>query len=288
MAAPDRPVPVVNADQADFWNGDMARRWLANETEMEMIASAPTALLRAAVGPRPGQRLLEVGCGGGALAIRLAESVAPGGTVVAIDISAPLLARATQRASGQANLELRRADAQVADLPQASFDTVLSNFGIMFFDDPVAAFVNLRRTLKPAGRLIFVCFGPVAGNVWFSLPRAAAVARLGAPPSPPAHAPGPMAFSDTAHVTGLMRSAGFVDTRAEAHRLDWVHPGGPAAAARLAIQLGPAAFVLRQQAGSAADRDAIEADIARAFAAYSRADGVRLPVNVLLYQATNP
>jgi SAM-dependent methyltransferase len=280
-------IQTANTDQADVWNGDLARRWLAHETELDAMTREATDLLERAIAAGPGQHLLEVGCGTGDLAFRLARAVAPEGEVLALDISAPLLDRARDRAGGMPNLTFSLADAQVADLPEANFDVVLSNFGIMFFDDPVAAFANLRRALRPGGRLVFVCFGPVAGNLWFSLPRAAAVARLGAPPPPPPNAPGPLAFADTGHVTGLMRAAGFADCRAEAHRLHWIHPGGPAAAARLAVALGPAASVLRERGGSTADEDAIRADIARAFAPYAGPDGARLPVEVLLYQAVN-
>lgn len=281
-------IQAANTDQAEAWNGDLARRWLTHEAEQEAMARPATDLLVQAVAPRRGLRLLEIGCGAGALAIGLARAVAPEGEVLALDISAPLLARARERAGGLPNLALRLADAQVADLPEAGFDVVLSNFGIMFFADPVAAFANLRRALGPGGRLVFVCFGPISGNLWFSLPRAAAVARLGAPPPPPATAPGPMAFADTARVTALLQAAGFADARAEAHRLDWIHPGGAAAAARLAVELGPAAFILRERGGSAADRDAVRADIERALAPHAGPEGVRLPVEVLLYRAVNP
>jgi SAM-dependent methyltransferase len=288
MTAPSEAAPATNAEQANFWNGDMARRWLAHETEMETLAREPTAALVDAIGACPGMRLLEVGCGSGGLAIQLAQAVGPEGRVTALDISVPLLDRARERAKGLANIDFRLADAQVAPLPEAAFDLILSNFGIMFFEDPVAAFSNLRRSLRPGGKLVFACFGSPARNQWFALPRAAAVARLGAPPVPPPGAPGPMAFADNAHVTSLLRTAGYRDCAAEARMLDWVHPGGPEAAARLATDLGPAAFVIRDRAGSAADRDAIRADIGRAFAPYADAGGVRLPVEVLLYRAANP
>lgn len=279
---PDTP----NAEQAEFWNGDSGRRWLSLETELEqMNASVVNHLLAEARASGAG-RILEIGCGAGRLALGLAQGSAVGGQVVAVDISEPMLARARERAHGHANLTFLRADAQTADLP-GPFDLALSTFGVMFFDDPVAAFANIRRAMAAKGRLLCATFGAITANPWFSIPRAAAVARLGPPPGADPNAPGPLAFADRARVCGLLTDAGWRDVAAEARIFDFCHTGGPAAAADLSLNLGPAAFVIRVLGGSDADSKAIRDRIEAGFAAFATADGVHLPVEINLFTARN-
>lgn len=280
----------ANKDQEEFWTGEVGRQWLAHEAELDMISIAARDGLLALAGPQPGQQVLEIGCGGGGLAVELARRVMPGGSVLALDIAGPMLsaARARAAAAGLTNLTFRQADAQTAPLPKAAFDLALSHFGIMFFADPVAAFANIRRSLRPGGRLVFVCFGRADRNLWFKIPSTVAAKRFGAPPEPAPGAPGPGAFADIARVTGLMQAAGFTDCRGQARLIDYHHPGGATAAAELSVWIGPAAFILRQAGADTAARAAMVVDIATALTPYERADGLRLPVELNLFAARNP
>jgi SAM-dependent methyltransferase len=279
----------ANAAQVEFWNGEVGQRWLAHEAELDAMNGAITRYLVEAAGLRPDARILEIGCGSGALSLALARAV-PRGEVLALDISAPLLARARERQAeaGLHNLTFREADAQTADLPQGHFDLLISQFGVMFFADPVAAFVHLRAALRPGGRLLFACFAAMEANPWLALPRAIAARHFAAPPDPPPGAPGPTAFADIGRVTALLAEAGFAECRGEARRFDFTHPGGVAAAARLATILGPAAFILRQAGASEDQRRAVAGEIAQAFAPYAAADGVRLPVTANVFTARAP
>src|SRR3979490_3641598 len=112
----------------------------------------------AALAPHPGESVLDIGCGGGETALDLARAVAPDGTVMGIDLSAAVLAFAQRAAKGCERVRFVHADAQVFPFEPASFDAVFSRFGVMFFADPIAAFVNIRRSLRPKGRLAFVCW----------------------------------------------------------------------------------------------------------------------------------
>ena len=120
----------------------------------------------------PGQRVVDLGCGSGRTTLELAARVGPGGEAVGVDISAGMLARARERAarSGTGNVEFVYADVQVHELGEALFDAAYSRFGVMFFADPVAAFANIRKALRPGAVLSFVCWQSVFDNEWMLHP----------------------------------------------------------------------------------------------------------------------
>ena len=157
-----------------------------------------------------GDRVLDVGCGCGATTIALAQLVGPSGSVVGCDISEPMLARATERCIelNVSNASFSVSDVQTAQLP-GPFDVVFSRFGVMFFDDPVAAFANMRSATRPSGRLAFVCWQPADLNDSFSVIGRAANDVLGPPEPTPPDAPGPTAFGDPERVRAILRDAGW-------------------------------------------------------------------------------
>lgn len=196
-----------------YWNGEGGQTWVRNMDRVEANFVALTARLLARAGAKPGEQVLDVGCGGGQTSRVLAQAVSPDGAVLAVDISEPILRVALQRHGAVANLAFLQADAGSADLGTARFDLLFSRFGVMFFADPVAAFSQLRHALKPTGRMVFLCWRAMGENAWIAAATAAAVAALGeehrpAPPADP-HAPGPFAFADADHVRGILRRAGF-------------------------------------------------------------------------------
>jgi SAM-dependent methyltransferase len=157
--------------------------------------------------------VLDVGCGFGTTTMAFAAAVGAQGRVMGLDLSAPLLDRARVRSQEQgiANVIWREDDAQNALLPGDHFDLVASRFGVMFFDDPVAAFTNLARTAKPGGRLCFVCWQAKECNPWYTFPSEALMPYIELPP-PPAGGPGPFALADSERVRQLVDDAGWVGT----------------------------------------------------------------------------
>src|SRR5881394_2941390 len=167
----------------------------------------------AALAPRPGESVLDIGCGGGETALDLARSVAPDGTVVGVDLSAAVLAFARRAAKGCKRVRFVQADAQVFPFEAASFDAAFSRFGVMFFADPTAAFINIRRSLRPNGRLAFVCWRALEENLLDILPLRAASAHLPPQSDHDPDAPGPFAFANPDRVRGILGVAGFEDIK---------------------------------------------------------------------------
>lgn len=210
MSAASEP---LTGDGHAYWNGEGGQIWLRNMDRIEANFVALTRHLLAHAAARPGEQVLDVGCGGGQTSRALAQAASPGGAVLAVDISEPILRVARQHHGAVANLAFLQADAGSADLGTARFDLLFSRFGVMFFADPAAAFGTLRRAVKPDGRMVFLCWRAMGENAWIGAPTAAAVAVLGeqhrpAPPADP-RALGPFAFADADHVRDILRGAGF-------------------------------------------------------------------------------
>lgn len=199
---------------ADQWSGDLGRNWLANLRRFEdMIAPiGAVALTRAAF--KPGERVIDLGCGGGGTTIAIARAVSPGGHVTGLDISPDLIAAAGVRASQgtQSDIRFVCADAATVTVTGGPFDRLFSRFGSMFFPDVEPAFRNLRRMVKDGGRIDLVVWASLADNPWFQLIRGA-VSEFSAPPASPPdpHAPGPFALADTERLTHVLTQAGFGD-----------------------------------------------------------------------------
>ncbi|WP_434416094.1 class I SAM-dependent methyltransferase [Nannocystis pusilla] len=199
-----------NSQMIADWNGRVGEGWRVHQERLDdMMAAYGEAVLRAAAA-RPGERVLDIGCGAGDTALALARAVQPGGAVVGVDVSSPLLERARERAAAAGlDLELRHADASVADLGPGAYDLLFSRFGVMFFADPVAAFTHLRAAARPGARLVFVCWRAAADNDWVVLPQRAL--RDVVPPLPPPdpEAPGPFSFGARERVERILGAAGF-------------------------------------------------------------------------------
>ncbi|MBY8875400.1 methyltransferase domain-containing protein [Micromonospora sp. PLK6-60] len=195
---------LVNAHQAEAWNGYEGRHWADHQDRYDAVNAGFNELLLAAV--RPGDRVLDVGCGTG----QLTRLAARAGHAVGVDLSAPMLdrARATAVEEGVSTVEFVRADAQVHPFPAAAYDVALSRFGVMFFADPVAAFGNIGRALRPGGRLAFVCLddfhrgdlGAVLGALAAQLPPSGTDGTGAAEP---------LSLADPAVVARVLTAAGF-------------------------------------------------------------------------------
>jgi len=204
-------MPKHNAYQVADWNGPNGARWVANQARLDhMLAVFGDAAIEAAA-PANGERVLDVGCGAGTSSLALAVQVGKQGSVLGLDISEALIARARECASADAPIPYRLADASSAPLTDQAFDLLFSRFGVMFFDDPIAAFTHMRGALKVGGRVVFVCWRAVDENDWVRLPMGA-IKGIVPPSSPPdPEAAGPFSFEDRDRITRILNAAGFTD-----------------------------------------------------------------------------
>lgn len=207
---------MANESERKRWNDE---RWAAAWPSRERLTEAVSSYLVAAADPRSGQRVCDIGCGGGALTIAVAHAVAPVGEVIGYDISAPLLELARQRAdvAGVANARFVETDVQTGDWEQSPFDLAVSQFGVMFFDEPTAAFAAIRHHLEPAGRFVFVCWQGVECNPWHL---GTAFRSLLPPPRVPAPGKspvGPFSLGDDEYVHEVLEAAGYTSVRGTPH-----------------------------------------------------------------------
>lgn len=248
--------------KGEDWAGEMGARWLASLDRFEgMIAPIGEALL-AQADYRAGERVLDLGCGGGATTLAIAETVGPEGAALGLDVAPMLVARAQERAA-QAGSAARFvcADAATATLDAPPFDRLFSRFGSMFFEAPVPAFANLRALLKPGARIDLAVWANPRDNLWMMEVMGVVRQHIEIPPAVP-RAPGPFAFEDLAYLEEILTGAGFGGMEVAAY--EGRQPvGGPGAAPTEAVDFVLASMAvgrLLDEAGGAV-REAARADL---------------------------
>lgn len=198
----------IDQTGAEDWQGERGDHWLRDMDKFEsMLEPLGLALLeRAALGP--GDRVVDIGCGGGWTSRKAAAEVLPTGSVHGVDIAPMLVKEATSRAKGMANVAFICADAGADTVPGAPFDRMISRLGVMFFADPTSAFARLRTLLKHGGQLDWAVWAPPEDNPWMSGARKIASKHVELAP-PDLSAPGPFAMSDPVRLADLLTQVGF-------------------------------------------------------------------------------
>lgn len=280
------PLPAAgpNAAQVEYWNEKAGLTWAAHHEALDrQIAPLGREAMRQ-LAPRAGESLLDVGCGCGQTTLELATAVGADGLVLGVDLSEPMLevARHRPRSTGGARVEFLRADAELTPLGDERVDGLYSRFGVMFFADPVRAFTNLRRTLKPGGRLSFVCWRAMTENPWMAEPLAAAEPFL--PPRAPAdpRAPGPYAFAEASRVRDILERAGYAGVGVS--QFDTSVGGGTLEEALdLALRVGPLGSALREAPALIPQVAPVVRDV---LARYDSPRGVLMPASVWIVTAS--
>jgi SAM-dependent methyltransferase len=239
----------THAAQLAYWNSVAGEKWLKRQAETDAMLQPAQAAAIAQAHVIAGERVLDIGCGCGASTLELAEQVGPSGRVVAVDVSTAMLARARERTRDLAQVECLVADAAAHPFAAESFDLLFSRFGVMFFGDPAAVFAHTRAALKPAGRLVFVCWRGIDENPWMRVPLQAVCKHVSRPPRPGPEDPGPFSFADTARVTRILTEAGFAAPTFMKldFDLDIANGGGLDAAVEGASTIGAASAALNDQ-----------------------------------------
>jgi SAM-dependent methyltransferase len=271
----------------EYWGGEGGAHWVTQAEAYDRVLAHYRDALVEGARVVPGERVLDVGCGFGVTTVALARQAAPA-EAVGVDISEAMIDLARRRAddAGVANVRFDVADAQVAELPPASFDVVASRFGVMFFADATAAFSNLARATKPGGRLAVLVWKTLLENEWQLLPGGAALEHVPMPPQGPPDAPGPWSLADPDRVRQVLGDAGWRDVALEGLQRNVTFPSDPREAAEF-MRLGGMGQALFKDVDPETVRRAMDAVVA-ALATRSTPDGILLDSNAWLVTATRP
>jgi ubiquinone/menaquinone biosynthesis C-methylase UbiE len=259
----------------EVWQA-MAAGWDRERSWMWEASRAVSEEMLRALGPRPGQTILELAAGTGETGFAAARAIAPDGRLISTDF-APEMVAAARRASerlGLANVEHREMDAERMDLDDDSVDGVLCRWGYMLMADPATALAETRRVLRDGGRLSLSVWGAAERNPWASLPAKALIGHTGAPPVNPTD-PGIFAMADPERVRSLVQGAGFAEPRLDEVEVRWRFEDFDAYWRYITELAGGIAMVL--QAMPEPDREAVRKLVERAAGDYRVDGGLELP-----------
>jgi ubiquinone/menaquinone biosynthesis C-methylase UbiE len=276
---------IANASQYEVWNGDGGRRWVARADQRDRVLAPVADALLTAASPPSGSRVLDVGCGCGATTLRAGALVGDTGTVLGVDLSAPMLAVGRERAlaEGRDRVSFLQADAQIHAFASGSNDVVISRFGTMFVADPTTAFANLRRSLRPGGRLCLATWQPLAANEWLTVPGAALLQHTDLPPAAEA-GPGMFAQSEPDAVVSTLAAAGLRDAAVQPVRVTFTLGATVDEAVEYLSDSGPGRALLDTIPAGAA-RTAALADVHAVLRDRASGSGVRLDGAIWLVTA---
>jgi SAM-dependent methyltransferase len=274
-----------NADQISYWNGPGGQRWADRQQAQDILLRPIADALIDRASPKAGERIIDVGCGSGATTIAFAQKVGPSGHVFGIDVSGPMLARARQSAPKELPVDFVLADATVYPFDPSSFDLLASRFGVMFFAQPALSFANMRRALRPSGRLAFACWREPRENPFFMAPLQAVYKHVPKLPQQGPEDPGPFSFASETRVHRILGEAGFTGIEMEPRNfaLDVAIGRGLDAAVQGALEIGPASRALEGHPEEV--RAAAMKSIREALEPFTRGQSVPLPASIWIVTA---
>ena len=211
----------VNKNQKEFWSGKGGDIWVERQNAMDtMLSSLGEAALNK-LNFNDKENVLDIGCGCGHTTLNIAKRIRPSGNVTGLDISEPMLKRAKESAVEMSitNTLFKCVDVQTEDLGDQIYSAAFSRFGVMFFEDSIAAFKNINKSLISGGYLSFVCWQSPAVNPWQSL-FIQEVKKFLDLPSPPPRSPGPFAFMESEYVSSILEESKFQDITIEGHEAE--------------------------------------------------------------------
>ena len=211
----------VNKNQRDFWSGKGGDIWVERQNAMDTMLSPLGEAALNKLNLNEGENVLDIGCGCGHTTLNIAKRISPDGQVTGLDISEPMLKRAKESANEMSisNASFNCVDVQTDDMGEEVYSAAFSRFGVMFFEDPVAAFCNINKSLITGASLSFVCWQSPALNPWQSL-FIEAVKKYVDLPSPPRRSPSPFAFMESEYVSSILEESNFQNIMIEGHEAE--------------------------------------------------------------------
>ncbi|HIA43160.1 MAG TPA: class I SAM-dependent methyltransferase [Gammaproteobacteria bacterium] len=211
----------VNKNQRDFWSGKGGDIWVERQNAMDTMLSPLGEAALNKLNLNEGENVLDIGCGCGHTTLNIAKRISPDGQVTGLDISEPMLKRAKESANEMSisNASFNCVDVQTDDIGEEVYSAAFSRFGVMFFEDPVAAFCNINKSLITGASCSFVCWQSPALNPWQSL-FIEAVKKYVDLPSPPPRSPSPFAFMESEYVSSILEESNFQNIMIEGHEAE--------------------------------------------------------------------
>ncbi|MCH7911110.1 MAG: class I SAM-dependent methyltransferase [Candidatus Hydrogenedentes bacterium] len=269
---------IVNEEQHTYWNEEGGPKWVEYQDKLDAQLQWVADKLLEIAHVQHGEHVLDIGCGCGATTLAFAKAVGYEARVTGVDLSEPMLDHARQRAheDGFAQAEFHQCDAQVHHFGTHTYDLAVSRFGVMFFEDPVAAFANIRSALKPGGRLVFLCWRSPKENPWATIPMQAAAQHIEPPEAPAPGAPGPFAFADPDHVKTILTDAGYTDIRIDPYTQEAILGGGGSLEDSIdfIFSIGPMSRVVKDATPEQLKK--IRASVTEALGPYHTPDGIKM------------
>jgi len=285
---------VTNTDMHEFWSGHGGLKWLRFQEILKKGLSVfgQKAIIAASIDA--GNRVLDIGCGCGDTTFDIARLVGKYGHVHGVDISNLILNEVSN--SGQCrdekrylhNLSFECADVQSHQFEPNIFDVAYSRFGVMFFSNPIAAFTNIRQTLQPDGRLVFICWQSITTNQWVSLALDVVANHISLPPPSNTKEPDAFSFGDPKRVQKILEVAGFIDISIQNYETQFNIGADIDEAVTFLTHMGPASCVIESLEFSSATRGHIITDLFEAIAPYETEDGVNLGAATWIVTARKP
>jgi len=274
-----------NADQIAYWNGPGGQNWIRRQATQDTLLEPISAILLDAANVALGEQVIDIGCGCGGTTREIARRVGANGRVLGLDISAPMLAYARERVAAGTPVEFVQSDATVYPFKPASADLLFSRFGVMFFANPAASFTNMRKALKPNGRVTFACWREPRANGWMMIPLQAVYQHVPRMPQLGPEDPGPFSFGSEDRVRRILSAAGFSEIELKPHdiALDIALGRGLDGAANAAIAFGPANRALEGQPDDV--RAAATQSVREALAKHEKDGKIPLPAAIWIVSA---
>lgn len=276
---------TANRDQEEFWTDQAGPVWVRHHAATDALFQPVLDRLLDMAELCAGQAVLDIGCGAGGSTFQAADRVAPGGHATGLDISKTLLDLAETRLAGRGAASFVLADAARHRFA-SPHDALISRFGLMFFDDPVAGFRNIAHNLRPGARMTFATWGTIKENPYFTHAAQAARAVLGPVPKTDPDAPGPFAFRAPDRVLAILKEAGLKNSAVDVQTLHLTPSGSLDDFTDMAMQIGPAPGALAHHNADASATAAVRDAIRAVFAPFDGLDGLKIPAEINFFTAT--
>jgi ubiquinone/menaquinone biosynthesis C-methylase UbiE len=277
-----------NADQSAYWNGSGGQHWTDRQEIQDAVLAPVSRALIAHAAIAQGESIIDIGCGCGGTTLAIAAQIGPSGHALGLDISSPMLARAQERTPPGAPVRWVVADATVYPFEPGRADLLFSRFGVMFFADPALSFANMRKALRPGGRLAFACWREPRQNPWLILPLQAAYQHAPRLPELGPEDPGAFSFASEDRVKSVLSKAGFSSIAMQPVdlMLDIAVGRGLDTAVEGALAIGPASRALEGQPTEV--RSAAVGAVRSALATHQKGESVALGAAIWIVTADNP